>query len=104
MKEEVCIIKKLDKIEPTVFENIELILCSLSNNVRLAILYLLLKHGELCTCELETALKYAQPTITSHLHKLYYAGILKKREVWKYTYYSINTKYVSFVEMLLNMK
>ena len=68
----------------------ERIIKALANKVSLAIIAAILEHGEACACELEPALKMAQPLVTTYLRRLYNAGILRKREQWRYTYYSIN--------------
>ncbi|MGC8608485.1 MAG: ArsR/SmtB family transcription factor [Thermoplasmata archaeon] len=77
----------------------------LGSTIRLSILYLMKKYGEVCTCELIPALNLSQPTITSHLNKLYRAGIIKKREHEKFTFYSINEEFMDFLDRIFeNMK
>ncbi|MGC8497336.1 MAG: ArsR/SmtB family transcription factor [Thermoplasmata archaeon] len=100
---EYCNVKKVAALKIEDFERGERITEALANKARLAILYALEKYGELCACDIIPALKMAQPTITLHLQKLYNAGILKKREEWKYTYYSINNEYLEFVRTVLEI-
>jgi len=86
------------------FERQEAVLRALSNKARLALLDAMIKHGEVCACEVEPVLKLAQPTITLHLQRLYSAGLLEKREDSKYTYYSVKREYLSLVKAVLNAK
>lgn len=73
---------------------------ALANKISLAIISAILKYGEACACELEPALSIAQPLVTTYLRKLYVVGLLAKREQWRYTYYSINEKYLKFLKNL----
>ena len=62
------------------------IIKALGNPTRLKIIYLL-KHGELCVCEIMTVLDKPQPTVSHHLNLLKNAGLLKWRKegVWTHT-------------------
>ncbi|MEM0161416.1 MAG: metalloregulator ArsR/SmtB family transcription factor [Thermoplasmata archaeon] len=100
---EYCNLKKITPVKIEDFESVEQITEALANKARLAILYALNKYGELCACEIIPSFKLAQPTITLHLQKLYNAGLLKKREEWKYTYYSIKDEYLQFVRTVLEL-
>ncbi|MEA1901476.1 MAG: metalloregulator ArsR/SmtB family transcription factor, partial [Thermodesulfobacteriota bacterium] len=44
----------------------------------------LLQHKMMCVCELQTALKVAQPTVSKHLKILEHAGLVvsKKEGLW----------------------
>jgi DNA-binding transcriptional ArsR family regulator len=99
-----CTIKKIKPINVTEFEGIESVMKALSNKIRLAMLDAMIKNGELCACELEISINLPQPTITLNLHRLYYAGLLKRREKSKYTYFSIKEKYVPIITSILKMK
>jgi ArsR family transcriptional regulator len=98
-----CTIKNIEKVNVLEFENASEIIGSLSNKTRLAILNILSKYGEVCTCDLETALGIPQSTVTAHIRKMYTSGLLKKREDWKFTYYSINAEYSSFIDNILKL-
>ncbi len=104
MVNEGCRLKNVEPVNAMDFERLEEITSAMSNKTRLAILSILLKYDEVCACELEYALHMQQSTVTSHLIKLYNFGILKKREDWKFTYYSLNEKFRSFVSCILNFK
>ncbi|MDP7976146.1 MAG: metalloregulator ArsR/SmtB family transcription factor [TACK group archaeon] len=86
------------------YEEKEALLRTLSNKTRLALLDAMIKHGEICACEVEPVLKLAQPTVTLHLQKLYAAGLLRRREDSKFTYYSIREEYVPLVKTVLSLK
>ncbi len=98
-----CTLKKIEQINVEDYATLEIITKALSNKIRLAILDALLKHGELCACELEIAMGTPQPTITLNLHRLYYAGLLKRREESKYTYYSVKDTYLPLISCILRM-
>ncbi len=99
-----CEIGKIEKINESDFQELSELLGVLSNRTRLAILAIALNYGEVCTCRLQEALGLPQPTITVHLHKMYSAGILDKRESWRYTYYSIKDSYKSFLKAIFAEK
>jgi ArsR family transcriptional regulator len=99
-KAEACNVKKIAAVDVRDFEGMERILRVLANKTSLAILYAVYDNEEACACELEPALKLDQPPITNYLRKLYLAGILKKREQWRYTFYSVSDEYRDFVSKL----
>ncbi|MEM0136763.1 MAG: metalloregulator ArsR/SmtB family transcription factor [Thermoplasmatales archaeon] len=99
--EESCVIGNVKKIDARKYQRLAEILAGLANSNRIAILNILTDHHEVCTCELESALGIPQPTVTAHLHKLYERGLLKKREEWRYTYYSINPEYRELIDAVL---
>ncbi|MGC8663510.1 MAG: ArsR/SmtB family transcription factor [Thermoplasmata archaeon] len=99
-----CSFKNVEKVNVKDFQKLEEIISVISNKTRLAILFILLKYDEICACELESVLNMRQPTITSHLIKLYNAGILIKREKWKFTYYSLQKNFKPLILSLINFK
>ncbi|KDE41292.1 MAG: metalloregulator ArsR/SmtB family transcription factor [Nitrincola lacisaponensis] len=62
----------------------------LSDTTRLRIITLLHHRGELCVCELMTALQESQPKISRHLAQLRNCGLLKDQRRGQWVYYSIN--------------
>ncbi|MCL4335705.1 MAG: metalloregulator ArsR/SmtB family transcription factor [Candidatus Thermoplasmatota archaeon] len=88
-----CEIKSIDPVDVDDYEEISELLGVLANKTRIAILSILLKYESVCACELQPALGMLQPTVTTHLQKLYSAGLLNKKNVWRYTYYSIRKEY-----------
>ena len=65
------------------------IIKALGDPTRLKIIYLL-EHGELCVCEIMTALEKPQPTVSHHLNLLKNAGILKWRKEGVWIYYKLS--------------
>lgn len=63
---------------------------ALSDETRLRCLTLLYKEGELCVCELTTALELSQPKISRHLAPLRHHGILQDSRIGQWVYYKIN--------------
>lgn len=65
---------------------------SLSEETRRRILALLLKEGELCVCELQSALDMPQPKISRHLAVLREADVLVMRREGTWVYYRIHAQ------------
>jgi DNA-binding transcriptional ArsR family regulator len=61
---------------------------ALGDPTRLKIIHLLL-NGELCVCEIISALEKPQPTISHHLNILKKAGFLKWRKEGVWIHYSL---------------
>lgn len=62
---------------------------ALSDVTRLKILRLL-ENGELCVCDLVTALNMIQPKVSFHLSILKEAGLIKDRKQGKWVHYKID--------------
>jgi ArsR family transcriptional regulator len=62
----------------------------LSEETRLKAILLIQQEGELCVCELVSALKLSQPKISRHLAQLRECGLLKDRRQGQWVYYKIN--------------
>ena len=77
---------------------------ALADPTRLKILYLL-KYGELCVCEIITAMEKPQPTISHHLNILKKAGFLKWRKEGVWVHYSLsNLEITDILENILENK
>ena len=61
---------------------------ALSDETRLAILDML-RDGELCVCDLQSALVAAQSRLSFHLRVLKDAGLVTDRKEGRWSYYSI---------------
>jgi ArsR family transcriptional regulator len=72
---------------------------ALSEESRLRIL-MLLKHGELCVCDIAENLRLTQPNISFHLSMLKDAGLIGDRKEGRWTYYSLNESDL-FIRFLL---
>jgi ArsR family transcriptional regulator len=62
---------------------------ALADPTRLKIIQLL-RHGELCVCEIFTAMDKPQPTVSHHLNILKKAGFLKYRKEGVWVHYSLS--------------
>jgi len=62
---------------------------ALSDETRLRIIKLL-EQGELCVCDITTALNMVQPKVSFHLSALKEAGLIKDRKQGKWIHYSLN--------------
>lgn len=99
-------LEKLKKIKSQIpeddvlYENADSIK-ALGDPTRLKIIYLL-KYGELCVCEIFTAMEKPQPTISHHLNILKKAGFLKWRKEGVWVHYSLaNPKITDILKKLL---
>jgi ArsR family transcriptional regulator len=62
----------------------------------------LLCDGEQCACVLLDDLKISQPTLSHHMKILCEAGIVKKRRVGKWSYYSIDREGCAYAERMID--
>ena len=62
---------------------------ALSDETRLLILALLLKHGELCVCDFEKVLEITQSKSSRHLRYLLNAGLVQDRREAVWVHYRI---------------
>ncbi|MBE7490750.1 MAG: metalloregulator ArsR/SmtB family transcription factor [Planctomycetes bacterium] len=62
---------------------------ALSDETRLQILALLLRHGELCVCDIESALDTTQSKTSRHLRYLLHAGLVQDRRVGVWVHYRV---------------
>jgi ArsR family transcriptional regulator len=87
--------------EEVLYETSE-ILKAFSDPTRLKILYLL-QAGELCACEIISALKKPQPTVSHHLNILKNAGLIKWRKQGVWIHYKLaNPNIINILENLSN--
>lgn len=75
----------------------------LSEPVRLRILFLLLKRGELCVCDLVDSLEISQSVVSRHLAYLRNNGILNSRRDGAWVYYTLADNMPFFGEVLNNL-
>ena len=74
----------------------------LSDETRLRIL-MLLKQKPLCVCQLYGIMGESQPKISKHLGKLRDMGIIQSIRKEQFTYYSLKTDNVLYLETLNNI-
>ena len=63
---------------------------NLADETRLGIVLLLRERGELCVCDLCTALAQSQPKISRHLALLRESGLLLDRKQGKWVHYRLS--------------
>lgn len=64
---------------------------ALADDIRLKTLLIITAEGEVCVCELMTALsEESQPKVSRHLAQLRKAGILSDRKHQQWVFYSLN--------------
>ncbi len=70
-------------------EELTTIFKALSDGTRIRIIKLL-EQGELCVCDITTALDMVQPKVSFHLGVLWEAGFIKDRKQGKWMHYRLN--------------
>jgi len=74
----------------------------LSEPVRLRILFLLLKRGELCVCDLVESLEISQSVVSRHLAYLRNNSVLNSRREGAWVYYTLDKSNPFFGEVMAN--
>ncbi|MFU0870103.1 As(III)-sensing metalloregulatory transcriptional repressor ArsR [Kluyvera sichuanensis] len=74
---------------------------NLSDETRLDIVLLLREMGELCVCDLCTALEQSQPKISRHLAMLREGGILLDRKQGKWVHYRLSPHIPSWAAQII---
>ncbi|EMX6370314.1 TPA: As(III)-sensing metalloregulatory transcriptional repressor ArsR [Enterobacter kobei] len=74
---------------------------NLSDETRLGIVLLLREMGELCVCDLCTALEQSQPKISRHLAMLRESGILLDRKQGKWVNYRLSPHIPSWAAQII---
>jgi ArsR family transcriptional regulator len=65
----------------------------LAHPIRLQLLDMLArKEGEVCVCDLETAVPVKQPTVSHHLRLLREAGLIRSEKRGLYAYYHVDRR------------
>ena len=75
----------------------------LGSEVRLKIVYLILKHEKMCVCDLSDVLEMKQSPISQHLRKLKDAGVLENKREGLTIFYSIPSSMKSTIESLIKL-
>ena len=79
----------------------ETLMRALADNTRLRIVNLLLAKGELCVCELVSAMEMAQPKVSRHLAILREAGVVVDRREGLWIHYRIHPELPAWATRLL---
>jgi ArsR family transcriptional regulator len=74
---------------------------ALAHDTRLRCLMLLMKHDELCVCELTHAIGAAQPHISRHLAQLRELALVSDRRAGLWIYYRIPAGLPAWVQAVL---
>lgn len=74
---------------------------NLSDETRLGIVLLLRELGELCVCDLCSALNQSQPKISRHLAMLREGGILLDRKHGKWVHYRLSPHIPSWAAQII---
>ena len=74
----------------------------LADDTRLKIALLIRDQGELCVCELTTALDTSQPKVSRHLAQLRDCELLTSRKEGQWVYYAINPELPDWARQVIN--
>lgn len=77
-------------------------LAALSDPIRLRLLTLLLRHGELCVCEFTHALMLPQPKVSKHLAVLREADLVRIRRDAQWVLYSLAPEAAEWLASVLS--
>jgi ArsR family transcriptional regulator len=75
---------------------------ALGDETRLAIMALLLHHGELCVCDFEGVLGISQSKSSRHLRYLLNAGLVQNRREGVWMYYRVLRKPDARVKLIIS--
>jgi ArsR family transcriptional regulator, arsenate/arsenite/antimonite-responsive transcriptional repressor / arsenate reductase (thioredoxin) len=73
----------------------------LADDTRARMTQLIALEGELCVCELTTALQESQPKISRHLAQLRSSGLLQDRRAGQWVYYRLHPQLPAWVDKTL---
>lgn len=73
----------------------------LADETRLRVMLLILREGELCVCELTSALQVSQPKMSRHLAELRLCGLLQDRRQGQWVYYRLPPALPEWVQQVL---
>ncbi|WP_318652376.1 ArsR/SmtB family transcription factor [Paenibacillus lycopersici] len=73
----------------------------LSDKSRLSIIALL-RHGELCVCDIVDLLETTQPNISQHLKKLRTGGLINEERRSQWSYYSLNVADKPYLKQVID--
>jgi ArsR family transcriptional regulator len=75
----------------------------LSQDTRLMCLLLITLKGELCVCDLISAVKLSQPKVSRHLAELRKCGVLSDQRRGKWVFYQLNQALPKWAVDVLNL-
>lgn len=75
----------------------------LADETRVRMTLLIAAEGELCVCELTTALEDSQPKISRHLAQLRSCGLLEGQRRGQWVYYRLHPQLPEWVQQMLKV-
>ena len=75
----------------------------LADDTRARMTLFIAAEGELCVCELTTALEDSQPKISRHLAQLRNCGLLEDRRRGQWVYYRLHPQLPGWAEQMLQL-
>ena len=75
----------------------------LADETRLKTVLLIRHEGELCVCELTSALQLSQPKVSRHLAQLRDCGLLSTRRAGQWVYYAIDRQLPEWVLTVIDV-
>ena len=89
-------------VDPSISQ-IANVLSLAGNEVRLKILYLLHKEGELCPCDLSDILNMSIPAVSQHLRKMKDAGLIIYKKTGQTVFYRLNEKHEEILQSIYKL-
>lgn len=87
----ILLVERAEVIHPGQLQALQVALAQLSEPNRLRI-FALLARGELCVCDIETAVQLPQNLVSHHLRSLREAGLIQSRRDGRWVHYSVNKR------------
>ncbi|HVF12021.1 MAG TPA: metalloregulator ArsR/SmtB family transcription factor [Actinomycetota bacterium] len=86
-------------------ESAALVFKALADPHRIQIVNLLANsQGPVCVCDITSDLDVGQPTASFHLKKLWSAGLLERKKIGTWSYYSLNHEALKALAKILDTK
>lgn len=87
------------KSNQAAFSQISSLLALAGNEVRLKIIFLLLKEDELCPCDLADMLEMSTPAISQHLRKLKDGNVIEANRKGQAIFYSLKPEHIKLFDI-----
>ena len=82
-------------------EQLSVVLKALADPIRIRLVNLIARSGEVCACDLPEALDRSQPTISHHLSTLVKAGLLHREQRGKWAWFRLDDRRLAEVRNAL---
>jgi ArsR family transcriptional regulator len=77
---------------------------ALSDPTRVRLLGLILRHGEICVCDLQPNFELSQPTISHHLKVLRDAGLIDTETRGRWAFYSARKEAIAELSSAIDVR